>query len=439
MTDNLGPILGLAAALGGGLLIGLERERRKGRGPDREAAGIRSFALAALGGGIAQVLQQPWLVALGAGLVAALVAIAYWKSRQRWPGRPEPDPGLTTELALFITYLVGVLSVQQPVWGAASAAIVAGLLAAREKLHRLATDLMTQDELHDALLLAALVLVLLPLAPHAQILGFGGLTPRSLLLTAALILSMQAAGHVAQRWLGLSAGLALSGLFSGFVSSTATIASMGSRVKALAGTTGAARDSERAACASGALFSTVATWVQVVLLVGALAPRAVLLVLPAAMAGATVAGATALLQWRRARMSGPSHSAESSDVPQNLSRRPLRLREAFLVTLVLAVVSVLVAWAQRHYGSAGVLLGSAIAALTDAHAPVAALAALQAAGQLDSETLLHGVLLAVAANAVTRSVTALVAGGVNFGLRVAASLLLSTGAAALVGLSGVLS
>ena len=190
--------LGLAAALGGGLLIGLERERRKGRGPQREAAGIRSFALAALGGGIAQTLQQSALVVLGGALVAALVAVAYWKSRERAPGAGpaagarEPDPGLTTELALFITYLVGVLSVQQPALGAAAAAAVAALLAARERLHQLATEVMTQAELHDALLLAALALVLLPLAPATPVTWLGGLVPRTLLLTALLILALQA-------------------------------------------------------------------------------------------------------------------------------------------------------------------------------------------------------------------------------------------------------
>ncbi|MDP3612461.1 MAG: MgtC/SapB family protein, partial [Rubrivivax sp.] len=156
MIDT-GTALGLAAALGGGLLIGLERERRKrgrdGKGP-HEAAGIRSFALAALGGGIAQTLQQPLLVAMGALMVAALVAVAYWKSREQVPGEPPPDPGLTTELALFITYLVGVLSVQQPALGAGAAAVVAGLLAARDRLHHLATQVLSDAELHDALLLA---------------------------------------------------------------------------------------------------------------------------------------------------------------------------------------------------------------------------------------------------------------------------------------------
>lgn len=41
-------IVGLAVALGAGLLIGIERERRKGSGAEREAAGVRSFTVAAV-------------------------------------------------------------------------------------------------------------------------------------------------------------------------------------------------------------------------------------------------------------------------------------------------------------------------------------------------------------------------------------------------------
>jgi uncharacterized membrane protein (DUF4010 family) len=39
--------------------------------------------------------------------VAALISIAYFKSR-------DEDPGLTTEIALILTALLGGLSVQQP-------------------------------------------------------------------------------------------------------------------------------------------------------------------------------------------------------------------------------------------------------------------------------------------------------------------------------------
>ncbi len=414
--------LGLAAALGGGLLIGLERERRKrgrGRGgaQSHQAAGIRSFALAALGGGIAQTLQQPALVALGALLVAALAAVAYWKSREQLPGQPAPDPGLTTELALFITYLVGVLSAQQPALGAGAAAVVAGLLAARERLHRLATQVLSDAELHDALVLAALALVLLPLAPAEPVAWLGGMAPRTLLLTVVLILALQAVGHVALRLLGPRAGLALSGLFSGFVSSTATIASMGSRARA--------HPQEMAACQAGALASTTATWLQVVLLLTALAPAALPAVLPCAVAGALLAGASALLQWRATQREAQREATADAPDASKARHGPLRLREALIVAALLAVVSLGVTWAQRLLGEAGLLGGTALAALADAHAPIAALAALHGSGRVDSATLLTGALVAVSANAVTRALTAWVAGGAAFAGRVALSLLLS--------------
>ena len=85
---------------------------------------------------------------------------------------------------------------------------------------------------HDALLLSALALVLLPLAPAAPLAWLGGMAPRTMLLTVLVILALLAAGHVALRLLGVRAGLALSGPYSGVVSSTFTIAAMGARARA---------------------------------------------------------------------------------------------------------------------------------------------------------------------------------------------------------------
>jgi uncharacterized membrane protein (DUF4010 family) len=65
---------------------------------------------------------------------------------------------------------------------------------------------------------------------------------------------------------------------------------------------------------------------------------------------------------------------------------------------------------------------------------VATLATRQAAGQVDSRLLVHGTLLAVAANALTRSGTAALAGGGAYARRVALSLLMSTGSAGLASL-----
>lgn len=407
---------GFAAALGGGLLIGLERERRKGRGSDREAAGIRSFTLAALAGALAQALQQPALVALGALAVLLLVAVAYARSQLVRAGR---DPGLTTELALFVTYLVGVLCVQQPALGAGAAVVVAALLAARERLHRFATRALSDAELHDALLLAALVLVALPLLPTTPLPLPGGQAPRTLGLLVVLILALQAAGHVALRLLGSRAGLALSGLFSGFVSSTATIATLGAR--------GRRQPAQRTACEAGAMLSTAATWVQVLVMLAALAPALARSLAPALLAALAVAAVAGGWRARSAVSEGPA-GPEGDDVAA-AQRGPLRVREALIVAALLATVTTLAGLAQQQFGATGALLGVTLAAVADAHASVAALAALHGGGQLPADAAARGVLLAVSANAASRAAVAFVAGGRGFGTRLTLVLAASTATA----------
>jgi len=215
-------LLGLGAALGAGLLIGIERERRKGAGPRRSPAGVRTFTLASLAGAIAQSMAQPWLVAIGALLIAALAAISYWRDRS-------DDPGITTELALFVTYLLGVTAMHNPAVGAGAAVVVACLLAARSHLHDFSIEVLTSAELRDALLFAAAALVVLPLLPEQPITWLPSVNPRKLWGLVVLFMALQGVGYATSRLFGTRLGLALSGLVAGFVSSTATIASLGTR------------------------------------------------------------------------------------------------------------------------------------------------------------------------------------------------------------------
>ena len=224
MADTLqipGLVQGLAAALGAGLLVGLERERRKGESRERNAAGIRTFTVTALLGALAQTLStqlgEPMLVLLGGALVVALAVVSYLRSLQR-------DPGVTTELALFTTYVIGVLCAVAPLQGGGLAVVLAMVLASRSQLHRFSTRVLTEAELHDGLMLAALALVALPLIPPGPLPALGGLNPRQITLLVLLLLVMQAAGHVALRAFGERAGMVLTGVFGGVVSSTATIA-----------------------------------------------------------------------------------------------------------------------------------------------------------------------------------------------------------------------
>ncbi|MFX8516248.1 MgtC/SapB family protein, partial [Acinetobacter baumannii] len=75
-------------ALGLGLLIGAERERRKGQGPTRASAGIRTFAITSLLGAASMAVGGEVLLGIATAGVAALSVAAYLISRSE-------DPGLT--------------------------------------------------------------------------------------------------------------------------------------------------------------------------------------------------------------------------------------------------------------------------------------------------------------------------------------------------------
>lgn len=410
--------VGVVVALGAGMLIGLERERRKGEGPKRESAGLRTFMVAALLGVCAQIVSVA-LAAVALVGVIVLAALSYLRSRS-------DDPGLTTELALVTTALIGMLAVPQPELAAAAAVLLASLLAARERLHHFATHWLSEDELHDGLLLAALALVLMPLLPAQPIGWLGHLSPQRVLMLVVVILAMQAAGHVAQRLLGARAGLALSGLLGGFVSSTATISAMGSMVR-----TGQA-PLRLAWCA--AVLSMAATWVQMLLMASVVAPAAMLTIAPLVAVGVSVPLLLGAALWRGALVSGPasvgaqgaSAGVPSSDAPA--SGGVLKLREALLVAGLLLGGAVLLGWAQ-HRGVSGLLLGTAVAALADAHAPMVSLLSMHGAGALPVSHLMLGLMVALSVNGVTRSAAGWLAGGRAFGLRVAGALSLDIGLA----------
>ena len=145
----------LATALGCGLLVGLDRERRKLRGPRRPLAGLRTFALTSVSGAAAMLSGLPELVAVGALLVVGLAVVGYLRNRT-------DDPGVTTEVALFLTYLIGVLCVLSLPLAAGLAVVLTALLTERDALHRFATEWLTPAEMRDGIVLLSVVLIGLP-------------------------------------------------------------------------------------------------------------------------------------------------------------------------------------------------------------------------------------------------------------------------------------
>ena len=218
-------LLPFATALGIGLLIGTERERRKGEGAARAPAGVRTFALVALAGALSLYVGGELAFAVTLAGVAVLAGLGYSRSQGE-------DPGITTEAALILTMLLGGGAMRAPALAAALAVTVAILLAARTRIHHFVRTVLSEQEVNDALILAAAILVVLPLVPDRYVGPFDAINPRTLWLLVVLMMAIGAAGYIGQRLLGPRFGLPAAGFASGFVSSAATIGSMGERARA---------------------------------------------------------------------------------------------------------------------------------------------------------------------------------------------------------------
>jgi uncharacterized membrane protein (DUF4010 family) len=396
--------IGFAVALGVGLLIGLERERRKGQGPQREVAGVRTFTLVALTGAAVQAIGQPLLTAAAALLILSLVGIAYWRSRVQ-------DPGITTEIALFITLLLGVLAVNQPLISAALGVLVAALLILRQPLQQFATQILTEQELRDGLILLAAALIVLPVVPDTSLTWLANINPRRLWLLVVLIMTIQALGYVALRLAEPRVGLALSGLVSGFVSSTATVVTMGQRARE--------HPELRTACLSGAWFSCAATSVQIALIAAATHAASlerVSMCLIAAFCMSLLLGAAAF------RRAGPMQYA----VEQG---RAFSIKQALGFALLLTGVTAAAGIAQQYAGNAGAGTVAALAGFADAHAAAASLFNLTATGQLSLQTMHIALLVVFSTNTVSKVIAAFSSGDLRYGLVCSAGLIAIAAAA----------
>ena len=72
MRLQMSQLVAIAVACGVGLLVGIERERRKGRGAQRGAAGVRTFLIVALVGVLSAMTGGPVMPVMMALAVGAL-------------------------------------------------------------------------------------------------------------------------------------------------------------------------------------------------------------------------------------------------------------------------------------------------------------------------------------------------------------------------------
>ena len=413
--------LGVALAIG--LLLGLERGWHGRDEPEGgRIAGLRTFALAGLLGGVAG-----WLSSLAGAAVLAfaflglsgLLALSYWVRLKE-----DDDLGLTTEVALLLTFGLGAASVLGDLAPAAAVAVVAALLLSmKQRLHRWLARI-ERLELEALIKLALISVVMLPLLPDQGYGPGGALNPYEIWRAVVIVAGLSFLGYGAIRLGGADLGVLLTGFFGGLASSTSTTVALARLARAQSGLAPVA--------ASGAVIAGSVTFLRVLVLAAIFQPSLIApLAVPMGLMAASGLGGAALMRvFDRGKREGDT-DFDNVDNPLSLG---VALSFGAILTVVLLVLHYLEAW----LGTAGVYAAAALSGVTDVDAITISVARLSG-GDVTTAGAATAIFIAAAVNTIVKGGIAAGLGGKAMGLRVGLvyAAVLAVGASGLwVGLIG---
>jgi uncharacterized membrane protein (DUF4010 family) len=373
------------AALGLGLLLGLERERK--RDAELMFGGIRTFALIALLGAVGAFLQwelgEAWLALTAFIAISALVVVSYASTAARG------EFGITTEVTALLAFIVGLLCGWGKI-GVASAATVVCLLllTLKDYLHRLARRVELGD-LAAILQFGVITVIILPLLPNET---FGPppldvINPYQIWLMVVLIAGLNFLGYFLVKVFGNEHGVVITGILGGLVSSTAATLSF------------AQRSRQEPTMSSALALAIVVAWtimfLRVIVMAG-MVNRPLAGVLGMALGLMAVVGVlVSLALWRGTKSHGNAVVTAGAN--------PFELAEAIKFGLLFGVVTVLAKAAEAYLGETGLYLAGALAGLTDVDAITLSMANLTAENPETLPVTARTIVIAVIANTLAKA------------------------------------
>lgn len=405
----------MAVALAIGLLIGLERGWHSRDETDHQrTAGLRTFALTGLLGGVCGVLSATSSpLVLAAGLVAyagALVVFSHLEATH------ELNFSVTGVVAGILTFALGAYATlgNETVAVAAGVAVVI-LLALREPLHSLIRNI-TWTEIRSALMLLAMSFLLLPILPRRTIDPWQVVNPFEIWLLAILIAAVSFAGYIAVRALGERRGIVVAAVAGGLTSSTATTVSF-ARIARENG------DLSRL-LAAGVLISGLTMAGRVIVLAGVVNPAMLgPLVPPIIAAAAVVAVSAALLMWRA--------QATDTEATKLEIRSPFELGTVLWLAVLIAAIMLIAKLAAGHVGAVGLKMLAAVSGIADVDALTLSMARL-AGAEITARTAAGAILVGAGVNTLVKAAMATSIGGARLGRPVAIASAAAIGAGAAV-------
>lgn len=350
---ELDAVVSIALALALGLLIGIERGwTQRDQAAGSRFAGIRTYGLLGLAGGLCGALQTafPALSAVLLAATAVLVVMGYWRSTRGQQAAPASISG-TASLVGLLTLACGfVAGAGGHALASAATGVMVLVLAMRHQLHDWISGLDEREVLAIAHF-ALISLVILPLLPDTPMGPLDAWRPRQIWLVVVLVCGFSFLGYIAARRLGASRGILATAAAGAVVSSTAVTASLAGTMRD--------RAEDPAVLGSGIALASAVMFLRVIALVAALAPFALSTLLAWALPGmlASLAGA-----WLLGRGSGKAGAATSPDLAL---RNPFALGPALILAALVMVLSVAARWVLERFGDAGLAVVLALSGMLD--------------------------------------------------------------------------
>jgi len=353
--ETTATIVSLGLALAIGLLIGVERGwQQRGEPSGSRVAGVRTFGILGLMGGVAGGLPSPLAITVLAAASALLLA-GYIRQR-----RVTTNVSATTVLVAMLTLMLGYLATTgQALPALASAVATTVLLSMRQQLHGWLKGL-SAAEVQAIGRFALLAAVILPLLPDGQYGPMGAWNPRRIWMIVVFVSGFSLAGYVATRRLGAQAGLLATAFTGALVSSTAVTVSLARRLKE--GT------ADLSAVTAGIAIASVVMLLRVSILTVVLAPFAAWALIRLLLPAIVVALALAAFTFRKAQGAGDGTASKLGN--------PFDIRPALVLALLVAAISLAVRWAEHGFGDGGIAVMLALTGFADVDAAVMALSTL---------------------------------------------------------------
>jgi uncharacterized membrane protein (DUF4010 family) len=394
----------LAIAALVGLAAGLEREwSGHTSGPDARFAGLRTFCLLGLLGGIVGILASSSELEVATALAAggAALCVAAYVAAVRKPGA---SPDGTTEAAALAVLALGALAGFGWIGISAGAgAIVVLLLSEKTRLHWLVRQL-SEPEFRAGVQFAVLAVVVLPLLPPGPYFGDLAIKPRALWTIVLLFSALNFGGFVARRLMGARRGLSVTGALGGVVSSTAVTLTF-SRMSRT--------DDDLGTPLARGVLAACTVLLPRVLIVSAFLNPAVSLALLPMLALPLVVGVAFTFLGRGSELAASRRAAEPTE-------NPLRLMTAMQMALAFQAAMLAVLFAQRIWGNTGVYAGATILGLTDVDALTVSMSRQQAS--LATSVAAHAIVIGVLTNTILKLAVATIVGRSAYRRRTAAGL-----------------